>query len=46
MQPEIEELVADGPILLPETIDEITTRIDEESRLILDPESASPSPSG
>ncbi len=46
VQPEIEELVADGPILLPETIDEITTRIDEESRLILDPESASPSPSG
>jgi multiple sugar transport system substrate-binding protein len=42
--PEIEELIT-IPVLEPETIEEITTMIDEESRLILAPETASPSPS-
>jgi multiple sugar transport system substrate-binding protein len=41
--PEIEELIT-IPVLEPETIDEITTMIDEESRLILNPETATPTP--
>jgi multiple sugar transport system substrate-binding protein len=42
--PEMFELL-DTPLLPPETIEEITTLIDEESRLILDPDAATPSPS-
>jgi multiple sugar transport system substrate-binding protein len=48
--PELEEVVADDidqlfnqPIL--DNLEEITEQIDEESRTVLDPESASPSPS-
>lgn len=43
--PSLEELV-NLPILLPETIAEITATIDEESRLVLSPEDVSPSPTG
>ncbi len=42
--PYLEELVT-ADILPPEAIEEITTSIDEESRLILSPDEVSPSPS-
>lgn len=42
--PSLEELVT-IPLLLPDTIEEITAGIDEQSRLVLSPEDVSPSPS-
>jgi len=42
--PSLEELVT-IPVLLPDTIEEITVEIDERSRLILSPQDVSPSPS-